>query len=164
MTEFDRKDLRNAFGRFMTGVTIVTARTNDGQPVGFTANSFTSVSLDPPLLLVCPSRKLSSFETFSQCSHFAVNILADDQQAVSDTFACYDGDRFERVAHHAGPEGLPLINGASAQFSCATHQIIPAGDHCILLGEVIAFEHRDAGCLGYARGAYFTLTQRATAA
>ena len=157
MSEIDPRALRRAFGRFMTGVTVVTARAKDGTLCGFTANSFSSVSLEPPLLLVCPGKFLSRFETFAECRHFAVNVLADGQEPVSDIFASYKGDRFAKVAHRLDAHGTPLIDGAIAQFSCATWHSLPAGDHQILIGEVTAFTQSDAPGLGYAGGQYFSL-------
>ena len=157
MTEIDRGSLRQAFGSFLTGVTVVTTRSADGEPVGFTANSFTSVSLDPPLLLVCPARSLSSFSAFAQCTHFAVNVLAEGQEDVSNTFAGFKGDRFARVAWRTDADGSALLEGAAAQFSCRTSQIIPAGDHVVLIGEVNSFAASEQGGLGYSAGAYFSL-------
>ncbi|UWR04075.1 flavin reductase family protein [Ruegeria conchae] len=157
MTEIDPRTLRSAFGRFMTGVTVVTCRANDGTLCGFTANSFSSVSLDPPLLLVCPGRFLSTFDQFSNCSHFAISILAEGQQEVSNTFASFTGDRFAAVPHTLDLNGIPLIDGAIAQFSCSTWQSLPAGDHQILIGEVQAFTESDALGLGYTGGQYFSL-------
>ncbi|WP_037307192.1 flavin reductase family protein [Ruegeria halocynthiae] len=157
MTELDPRALRDAFGSFMTGVTVVTTRDGMGAPVGFTANSFSSVSLDPPLLLVCPGKFLSSYEVFAGCRHFAVNILAEGQQEISNTFAGYKGDRFAKVAHHSGAHDLPLIDGALAQFCCETHSAVPAGDHTILLGRVVAFARAAGDGLGYVGGSYFSL-------
>ncbi|QJF50183.1 flavin reductase family protein [Roseobacter ponti] len=157
MTGPDKRALRNAFGSYMTGVTVVTTRTTDGTPVGFTANSFTSVSLDPPLLLVCPGRFLSSFDSFSTCSHFAVNILSEGQEEVANTFAGYKGDRFARVQCVPDEMGSPLIHGALAQFSCSTHQSLDAGDHQILIGRIRSFEHFEGRGLGYAGGRFFSL-------
>ncbi|MEM8979789.1 MAG: flavin reductase family protein [Pseudomonadota bacterium] len=157
MTQLDPHDLRRAFGSFMSGVTVVTAQNTLGQPVGFTANSFTSVSLEPPLLLVCPGRFMSSYEVFAGCSHFAVNILTEGQQDVSNIFASFKGDRFAEVPHQRDARGNPLIEGAVAQFSCATHSVVEAGDHCVLIGQVEAYSHREAPGLGYAGGKYFGL-------
>ncbi|WP_170412614.1 flavin reductase family protein [Ruegeria atlantica] len=157
MTGIDTRALRDAFGNFMTGVTVVTTRDKSGEPVGFTANSFTSVSLDPPLLLVCPGKFLSSHDVFSGCTHFAVNVLADGQQDVSNTFAGFKGDRFAKVAHRDGPNGVPLIDGALAQFSCETHQALPTGDHTVLIGRVTEFTHNRGNGLGYVNGSYFSL-------
>ena len=157
MSDLDPRALRTAFGSFMTGVTVVTALRDDGTPVGFTANSFTSVSLDPPLLLVCPSKFLSSYQTFANCTHFAVNVLAEGQEAVSNIFASSKADRFAQVAHSPDAHGVPLIDGAAAQFSCATQAQVPAGDHCILIGQVEAFSHTQTAGLGYVNGDYFSL-------
>lgn len=156
MAALDPKALRAAFGSFMTGVTVVTALRADGTPVGFTANSFASVSLDPPLLLVCPGKFLSSYDSFASCSHFAVSILAEGQEDVSNTFASFKGDRFAKIDHRLDMHGVPLITGAAATFSCATHQILPAGDHCVVIGQVTAFEHAGLQGLGYAGGQYFS--------
>ena len=157
MTQVDPRLLRNAFGSFMTGVTVVTAVRADGAPVGFTANSFSSVSLDPPLLLVCPGKFLSSYETFANCTNFAVNVLSEGQEGISNIFASSKGDRFAQVPHHLDAHGVPLITGAAVQFSCTTNRIVPAGDHCILIGQVDAFSHADAAGLGYVNGHYFSL-------
>ncbi|SEK86747.1 NADH-FMN oxidoreductase RutF, flavin reductase (DIM6/NTAB) family [Roseovarius azorensis] len=156
MTTIDPIDLRKAFGRFMTGVTVVTARAEDGAPVGFTANSFSSVSLDPPMLLVCPGRFLSSHGVFETCRHFAVSVLAEGQEDVSNTFAGFKGDRFARVAYRDDCHGVPVIRGAVAQFSCRTAQVILAGDHSILIGEVARMSDNGGRGLGYAEGRYFS--------
>ncbi|WP_415404932.1 flavin reductase family protein [Tateyamaria sp. SN3-11] len=159
MPPLDPQALRQAFGSYMTGVTIVTARAADGTPVGFTANSFTSVSLDPPLLLVCPGTHLSSFETFRTCTHFAVSILAEGQDEISNTFASSKGTRFDAVAWTPDTNGVPLIDGAVATFSCNTHSCAPAGDHVILVGQVSAFAKSGKPGLGYGQGGYFTLAK-----
>ena len=157
MTTIDPRELRNAFGSFMTGVTVVTAISNTGEKVGFTANSFTSVSVEPPLLLVCPSNKLSSFDIFNRCEHFVVNILAEDQQDISNTFAGGKGDRFADIAWHSDANGCPVIEGAVAHFSCSTHSNIPAGDHILLVGQVSDFSSNETLGLGYSKGGYFNL-------
>ncbi len=157
MNTFDPRELRNAFGSFMTGVTVVTAVSKTGEQVGFTANSFTSVSMDPPLLLVCPANKLSSFDVFEQCEHFAVSILAEEQQQASNTFAGSSGDRFSEVSWTADEFGTPLIDGAVTHFSCSAFQKVPAGDHLLLVGKVEAFATTEKLGLGYAKGGYFSL-------
>lgn len=157
MTALDPRALRTAFGRFMTGVTVVTTCAPDGTPHGFTANSFSSVSLDPPLLLVCPGKFLSSFQVFADCTHFAVSILAEGQKDISNTFAGFKGDRFAQVRHGPDRNGVPLIDGAVAQFSCTTWQSLPAGDHQVLIGRVTEFNQTDAPGLGYVGGRYFGL-------
>ncbi|MEM7529716.1 MAG: flavin reductase family protein [Pseudomonadota bacterium] len=157
MTGPAAQTLRHAFGAFMTGVTVVTTRDAAGVPVGFTANSFTSVSMDPPMLLVCPGRFLSSFDVFRGCEHFAVSILAEGQEDVSNIFAGFKGDRFTKVAWSSDTQDIPLIDDAAAQFSCRTHQAIGAGDHVILVGEILAATVSGHRSLGYAAGQYFSL-------
>lgn len=157
MTPLDQRALRSAFGSFMTGVTVVTTRRTDGTPVGFTANSFASVSLDPPLLLVCPGDHLSSFRDFKSCRHFAVSVLAEGQENVSNAFASSIGDRFAVAPHHDDANGVPVIDGAVCTFSCRIHSVVPAGDHIVLMGEVTAFSQTEGPGLGYSNGAYFSL-------
>ncbi len=156
-TRLDPRALRDAFGTFLTGVTVVTAAGEDGARVGFTANSFASVSMDPPLLLVCPARRLSSFPVFAACERFAVSVLAEDQQDASNVFATSRGDRFTEVSWHADRWDCPLIEGAAAHFSCRTHQRTDAGDHLILIGEVERFASFPKAGLGYWRGGYLSL-------
>lgn len=150
----DPRALRRAFGSFATGVTITTTLASDGQPVGFTANSFTSVSLEPPLLMVCLAETASSWPSFRDAGFFAVNILAEAQREVSTRFATRGADKFASVGWREGKSGAPLIDGTVAWFDCRTERIIPAGDHAILLGRVIDFGCSDGAPLGYCRGAY----------
>ena len=157
LSRFDNRELRSAFGSFMTGVTIVTTAGIDGQPRGFTANSFTSVSLEPPLLMVCIGKSAASVDVFRQAQGFAVNILSEAQKDISVLFASKRADKFESVGWRPGPFGDPLIEGSAAWFDCARYQVIDAGDHIILMGHVEAFSYTDANPLGYARGHYITL-------
>ena len=157
MTNFNPQALRAAFARFMTGVTVVTARAASGEPVGFTANSFTSVSLEPPLLLVCPGRHLSRFAVFASAPSFGVSILAEGQEEVSNLFASGKGDRFAHCDWDAGARDVPLISGRSAGFACAVHDRIEAGDHLILIGRIEAFDCSDTRGLGYGPSGYFSL-------
>lgn len=157
LSGFDNRELRSAFGSFITGVTIVTTIGVDGQPRGFTANSFTSVSLEPPLLLICIGKQAASMEVFRQANGFAVNILSEAQKDTSVLFASKRPDKFEAAAWRTGPYGNPLIEGSAAWFDCARYQVIDAGDHIILMGHVEAFSYTDANPLGYARGHYITL-------
>lgn len=153
----DPKALRQAFGAFATGVTVITTRQPDGTPRGFTANSFTSVSLDPPLLLVCLAKTAHSADVFATAPHFAVNILAEDQKAVSGLFASRAPDKFDQCAWTPGPADVPLIDGSLAQFTCANQQLVDAGDHLILIGRVDHFTTSDGQPLGYFRGTYFSV-------
>ncbi len=157
MTAHSQLELRKAFGTFMTGVTVVTTYTGDGVPVGFTANSFTSVSLDPPLVLVCPSKALTSLPAFDACSHFAINILSEDQQDVANVFARPVEDRFSHVKWRDDSLGSPVFEGVTASFSCSVHNRVSAGDHQVLIGRVDAFDTYERPGLGYANGGYFSL-------
>ncbi|WP_272007458.1 flavin reductase [Roseovarius sp. ZX-A-9] len=156
MTDTEKRALRDAMGTFATGVTIVTTLQADGTPRGFTANSFTSVSLDPPLLLVCIAKTAHSCETFCAAPHFAVNVLSEDQKAVSNLFASRDPDKFDKCDWRGGAAGMPVIDGALAGIVCTRERLIDAGDHVILLGRVIDFAARRAAPLGYFKGNYFT--------
>ncbi len=153
--------LRDAFGCFMTGVTAVTTLDGAGKPRGFTANSFSSLSLDPPLLMVAIANSSGSREVFETAKGFAVNVLAEGQKDISGTFARPSDDRFAKIDWRAGPAGSPLIAGVSAWFDCTMEQVLPAGDHTILIGRIGAFEAGAAPGLGYYRGAYFTPSQTA---
>lgn len=156
MTPLDPRALRAAFGTFMTGVTVVTAYGQDGAPLGFTANSFSSVSLDPPMVLVCLANSSQNYDVLVKSSGFAVNILAEDQIEVSNRFARPVDDRFATVNWYKGPAGSPILNGTCAWFDCSMHKVVEAGDHVILIGQVEAFDSNSAPGLGYARGAYVT--------
>lgn len=158
----DPRALRDAFGCFMTGVTVVTTLDAQGRPVGFTANSFSSVSLDPPLLLVSIANTSSNRDTFVSGQGFAVNILSECQKDISATFARPSDDRFATVYWKRGPVGSPLVAEVSAWFDCTLERAIPAGDHTILLGRIGAFAASGHPGLGYYRGAY--VTPAATAA
>lgn len=161
MTAPDPRQLRDAFGCFMTGVTVVTAM-RDGRPLGFTANSFSSVSLDPPLLLVSIANRSANLAAFAEGPGFAVNILSEAQKDLSARFARPSEDRFADLYWREGPTGNPLLAGVSAWFDCTLDQAVAAGDHTILIGRIAGFEATDAPGLGYYRGAY--VTPAATAA
>jgi len=121
------------------GVTVVTTQTPDG-PKGITVSSFTSVSLDPPLVMISISTVSIFHDTFAKAPRFAINFLADDQKSVSDRFAGKSGsqDRFERLGYRAAPHGSPLIDGARAFIECDLWRIYEGGDHSIIVGEVVA--------------------------
>jgi flavin-dependent trigonelline monooxygenase, reductase component len=156
MTQIDTFALRDAFGSFMTGVTVVTMIDDSDRPLGFTANSFASVSLDPPLLLVSIANSSANLTAFRNARGFAVNILSEGQKDISATFARPVADRFSTVYWRRGPVGAPLIAGVSAWFDCTLDQAIPAGDHTILLGRIGGFAAMSLPGLGYYRGAYIT--------
>ncbi|WP_137390492.1 alpha/beta fold hydrolase [Rhodoligotrophos defluvii] len=153
----DPMDYRRALGAFLTGVTIVTTIDETGAPRGFTANSFTSVSLEPPLVLVCIGKQASSYSTFTTGKSFAVNVLGEHQKSISSIFASKAADKFAHVRWRPGFTGSPLIDAAVATFDCDLEQQVEAGDHMILIGRVRAFAHALGQPLGYCRGAYVSL-------
>ena len=151
----DPRTLRDALGCFATGVTIVTTKAPDGKPIGLTANSFTSVSLDPPLLLVCIARSAGSAPVLESAATFGVNVLQIGQQMVSNRFAGKGEDRFADQKWHWGETGAPVLEGSLSSFECARHEVLDGGDHFILVGRVIkaTFEPRRDPLL-YFRGKY----------
>ena len=157
---YDPAQFRRACARFATGITVSTALAADGTPHGFTANSFTSVSMEPPLVLICVDHRANVLRHFEQASHFGVNILAEDQEALSVRFAERGLDRFQGIDWRPGETGVPLLTGALARFECATRQSIPAGDHLIILGEVLHAEWENGAPLLYYASAYHTAQPR----
>jgi flavin reductase (DIM6/NTAB) family NADH-FMN oxidoreductase RutF len=151
----DPRTLRDAMGCFATGITIVTALDGNGMPAGLTANSFTSVSLDPPLLLVCVANTSGTAPVLRDASHFGVNVLQIGQQPASNRFATKGEDRFANLPWAPGETGVPLLGGSLVSFECQRESLHEAGDHFILIGRVVRaqFEpHRDP--LLYFRGKY----------
>jgi flavin reductase (DIM6/NTAB) family NADH-FMN oxidoreductase RutF/pimeloyl-ACP methyl ester carboxylesterase len=151
----DARTLRDAMGCFATGVTIITAHGADGKPIGLTANSFTSVSLDPPLLLVCIANNAGSAETLRAAESFAVNVLQIGQQPVSNLFAGKGEDRFAGTRWEVGEYGAPILPSSLGIFECKRHALHEAGDHFLLVGQVekASFEPRRDPLL-YFRGKY----------
>lgn len=150
----NRRELRRALGHYATGVTVITARSPDGRKIGLTANSFTSVSLDPPLVSFCPARNAPSLVDLSAAGRFAVNILAADQHDLSRQFATPAEDKFAGVEHTEGIDGTPLLDRVVAQFQCRTVQRVDAGDHVIFLGEVEEFSAPGGEPLVFHSGSY----------
>ncbi|SCW71272.1 MULTISPECIES: p-hydroxyphenylacetate 3-hydroxylase reductase component [unclassified Pseudomonas] len=151
---FDTRAFRRALGNFATGVTVVTAATEDGRKVGVTANSFNSVSLDPPLILWSIDKRSSSHEVFEAASHFAVNVLAADQIDLSNNFARPKEDRFAEIQFETGEGGAPVFVDCSARFHCEKFQQVDGGDHWIMIGKVVAFDDFGRSPLLYHQGAY----------
>lgn len=148
------RQLRDALGAFATGVTIVTTRTAQGMDVGVTANSFNSVSLDPPLVLWSLAKSSGSLEAFVRADHFAVHVLASDQEVLSNTFARSGIDKFAGLSIERGNGDLPLLQGCSARFQCSVAYQYEGGDHVILVGRVLDFEHSGRKPLAYLAGRY----------
>jgi flavin reductase (DIM6/NTAB) family NADH-FMN oxidoreductase RutF len=150
----DPADLRRALGTFATGVTVVTTLDADGVPRGFTANSFTSVSLEPPLILVCLANTAASCPVFRAAKCYAVNILSENQKAVSTAFSSPTADRFALVDWRTRSTGSPVLTGVAAWLDCRMHEVVDAGDHCILIGRIVDYDYAASSPLGYCRGAY----------
>ena len=148
----DPQALRKALGSFATGVTVVTTVAPDGSPVGLTASSFNSVSMDPPLILWSLSNRSPSLAAFCEGSHFAVNVLADEQIELCSRFGRPVPDKFDGLDLAAGAGGAPLLPGAVAQFECALEAVYPGGDHLILLGRVLRYRWSDRTPLLFCQG------------
>jgi flavin reductase (DIM6/NTAB) family NADH-FMN oxidoreductase RutF len=155
LSRLDEHALRRAFGCFATGITVVTALSNHGRRLGITANSFSSVSLNPPLISVNLGRHLRSLAELLEAQAFAVNLLSSDQEHLSSRFARAHDDKWTGVEHNVAENGSPIIKGRLACFECSHYAQHIAGDHVILLGEVIRYEAEDAiEPLVYFRGGY----------
>ena len=140
----EKNELRRVMGHFATGVTVITSIRSSGEMHGLTANAFTSVSLVPPLLLVCIDKKAESYPCFDESKIFTVNVLASDQEALSRRFAVTGGDKFEGVSYKVGANGAPILDGALAFLECKVTQKIDGGDHTIYIGEIEQAETKTA--------------------
>jgi 3-hydroxy-9,10-secoandrosta-1,3,5(10)-triene-9,17-dione monooxygenase reductase component len=152
--EPDSATYRTVLGHFATGVTIVTARNGD-EPVGMACNSFTSVSLDPPLVLWCAAKSSSTWPQMQGAQHFAVNVLSEDDESVCRVFATKGVDRFEGIAHRRAVTGAPILADALAYVDCETESEYDAGDHVIVVGRVVEMGYATEGKpLLFYRGGY----------
>jgi flavin reductase (DIM6/NTAB) family NADH-FMN oxidoreductase RutF len=150
---FDPADFRKACSRFATGITVVTSIRSDGSPVGVTVSSFTSVSLEPPLVLACIHEHSQILDDVRAGGRFGLNILASHQEEFSSRFASRLQDRFDGLSWHLGATGVPLLSGVLATIECALHSCFAAGDHQILIGNVITATSREGSPLvRYASG------------
>ena len=160
----DREDharrFRSALGAFATGVTIVTTRDGQGEDIGLTANSFNSVSLDPPMVLWSLAKNARSLPAFLAASHFAVHVLAADQEELSLRFARRGSEKFAGLDLERGPSRVPLLRGCSARFQCRTAFRHEGGDHVIFVGAVEAFDHSDHPPLVFHGGRYALAVQK----
>ncbi|WP_299183279.1 flavin reductase [uncultured Neptuniibacter sp.] len=153
--KFDIKDFRRALSQFPTGVTVITALDDSGEPVGVTASSFNSVSIDPPLILWSIDKGAYSLDTFRDTEFFAVNVLGRDQVSTSNNFASRGEDKFANASYSAGIGGAPVLDDYAAQFECKTWAVYEGGDHLILVGEVVDYRYNDGRePLVFARGSY----------
>jgi flavin reductase (DIM6/NTAB) family NADH-FMN oxidoreductase RutF len=156
---FDRRDFRRALGQFATGVTVVTASAPDGRKIGVTVNSFSSVSLDPPLILWSLSRQTGSFSDFTNVTHFAVNVLEAKQHHLSRQFSTPLADKFAGVEFVEAKTGVPVLKGVIAQFVCRKVRQYDGGDHVIFVGEVEEYKYEDGEPLVFHSGRYRVATR-----
>ncbi len=154
-SKLDTDSFRHALGHFATGVTIVTTRDENGEYVGVTANSFNSVSMDPPLVLWSLDKRAHSLKTYETAEHFVVNVLAADQVSLSKRFATSGAiDKFQGVSCTEGVGGAPILAGCAAYFQCKKSFTYEGGDHLILVGEVVTFEASGRSSLVFHKGSY----------
>jgi flavin reductase (DIM6/NTAB) family NADH-FMN oxidoreductase RutF len=155
----DPISLRTACARFATGVTVATVLGSDGEPQGFTANSFTSVSCAPPLILICIDHRTTALPHFRANPLFGINVLAEDQRHVSVRFAQRQANRFEGIDWWLSESGVPLLGDTLARLECAATQSLEAGDHTIVVGEVFRAEWRDGRPLLFYASRYSELAK-----
>ncbi len=153
----DKAEFCRTCATFPTGVTVVTVLDADGSPHGMTASSFTSVSLDPPLVLVCVDHRAKVLEHLRGTEHLAINVLSEDQHHLSAHFARRGQNRFDGIEWVAGQTGAPLIPGVLASLECRMHRLVDAGDHAILIAEVLGVSRREGRPLVYYSSGYHRL-------
>lgn len=157
----DAREYRDALGSFATGVTVITTVDGEGELFGLTANSFTSLSLDPPLVLFCLDNNAMSYNAFNQAPNFAVNILCDQQQDVSSHFAQSGADKWNGIEYTTWESGCPILPGCLTSLECRTRRIVEGGDHVIVVGEVerIGAVNGDDRPLLFFKGRYGAISQ-----
>ena len=156
----DPRELRNVMGHFPTGVTIITTTDKNGKAFGLTANAFTSLSLDPPLVLICVDKKVDCYACFEESKVFVINFLSEDQEHLSKRFATKGIEKFEGVTHRVGKSGPPLLDGAMAHIECKLLSGHDGGDHTIYVGEVIDATTSGERPLLFFKGKYYQLPQQ----
>ena len=157
-SRLDKSEFCRTCAKFPTGVTVVTVLDQGGGPHGLTASSFTSVSLEPPLVLVCVDHNANVLDHFRRSDHLAINVLDETQQELSVRFARRGENRFDGVEWRPGQNGVPLIPGAIASFECAMHRMVDAGDHTIFIAEVLGVTYCEGRPLVYYGSGYHKLT------
>lgn len=155
----DPRELRNTMGLFATGVTVITTKDATGKPFGLTANAFSSLSLDPPLLLICVDKKVDCYACFDESKVFVVNFLAREQEELSTRFATKGIEKFEGVPYTLGTLGVPLLDGALAHLECKVAAGYEGGDHTIYTGEVQTIATADVKPLLFYQGKYRSLAE-----
>lgn len=163
ISNIDPREFRNALGAFATGVTIITTRADDGTPVGITANSFNSVSLDPPMVLWSLAKTSQSLSAFETTKHWAVHILSEDQEELSNRFARRGADKFAGINTNEGIARLPLLSGCATRLQCMTTAVHEGGDHWIFVGQVLDFDRNDLPPLAFHAGGYAVVTRKTCA-
>ena len=156
------KKFRECLGKFATGVTVVTCCDNEGRPCGITANSFSSVSLEPPLVLWNVAKVSNSLQAYLEAQHFAINILSGSQKDISRHFARPDHTRFNGIGYTMSGNNAPLLPDSLGHLECRTAQIHEAGDHFIIIGEVVGYASTDQEPLVFFSGDYTSLEQAGT--
>lgn len=152
------EEFRQALGHFASGVTVVTTRDADGEPQGLTVSAFCSVSLNPPMVLVCIDKTANCYKAFADSGVYVVNILSLDQELISRRLASKEPNKFEGVAYRLGIENIPVLDGVLASVECRVVSLYEGGDHTILVGKVENVMVRDGEPLLYFRGGYVRLT------
>jgi flavin reductase (DIM6/NTAB) family NADH-FMN oxidoreductase RutF len=150
---------RQLLGRFATGVTVLTSRLPDGEPIGMTANSLASVSLQPPLVLVSVEKDHDMHTAMEKGTHYVFNILSSEQEAVSRRFAASERDRFRGVSYRENQHGIAVLDGVVAHIECEKQMAVPGGDHTIFVGLVVGGDATDKRPLLYYRGGYAGLSR-----
>jgi flavin reductase (DIM6/NTAB) family NADH-FMN oxidoreductase RutF len=155
---FDAKELRRVMGMFATGVTVLTTRDASGKPYGLTANAVTSLSLDPPLLIICIDKRAETHPHFFDSRCFVVNILSEDQEKLSTHFAKSGGEKFGSLPYSINEDGVPVLEGTLAQVECRIVETHEGGDHVIHIGEVQHAAVRGGRPLLFFQGKYRQMT------
>jgi flavin reductase (DIM6/NTAB) family NADH-FMN oxidoreductase RutF len=159
----DPMEFRRTLGCFATGVTVLTANDSEGRPRGLTANAFSSLSLDPTLILICVDHRSDTFPVIAESNTFGVNVLSEEQKEISQRFAGKGENKFEGIDHHPGVTGVPVIDGALALLECEVTESHLAGDHTIFIGAVKHVEFGQGKPLLFFRGNYASLPEAAPA-
>lgn len=160
LSPIDATIFRSTCSKFATGIAVATVRGSDGRPHGLTVNSFTSVSLAPPLVLVCVDYRAAALPHFRTSRYYAINVLREDQREVSAAFAQKKEDRFESLKWSDGADAVPILDGALACFECRVSQTVEAGDHAIFIGEVVRARCHEGRPLLYFNSGYARLAQQ----
>lgn len=158
----NKREFRDIAGRFATGVTVMTTKTEQGYPVGMTANSFTTLSITPPLVIFNIGKKVSLFNDFKKTNRFAVNILAANQKELCKQFSTSNIDRFEGVNYEEDVTGAPILHGVIGYFDCVIKERYEGGDHIIIIGEVKGGAQREGDPLIFFKGEFSKLASNST--